>query len=140
MQGLRRVILFDGECATCSRALSFIAPRLPSDVDMSFVALNSPLGEALLADRTRLHQRDSLVYLDEAELLQGAAAVERVLSYIPRWSMAGRLLALLPDALTESAYDLFAANRYRLNTRITACQAPSAALASRLVTQPRNVA
>ena len=133
------MILFDGDCAMCNRALSFIAPRIPREVDLSFAPINSVLGKTLLAGRARVQQRDALVYLDVDELLQGAAAVQRVLSFMPGWRIAARVLAVLPDVLTESAYDLVAAHRYRLNRRLTACDLPSAALAARLVSQPREV-
>ena len=135
IQGLRRVVLFDGQCATCNRALTFIAPRLPGDFDLSFVALESPLAASLLAQRPLDHDRDSLVYLDDAELLQGAAAVKRVLSYLPRWRVVGRMLEALPDSWTESAYDVFAEQRSRWNTRFTLCEVPSAQLAARLLSQ-----
>ncbi|MDP2013082.1 MAG: DUF393 domain-containing protein [Actinomycetota bacterium] len=135
IQGLRRAILFDGDCATCHRALNFIALRLPTALELSFVPLDSDLAKSLLSGRPHNPHRDSLVYLDAAELLQGAAAVKRVLSLIPRWRVVGKLLEVLPDALTESAYDVFAANRYRWNRRLAVCELPDARLAARLVPQ-----
>ncbi len=133
--GLRRVILFDGDCATCNRALNFIAPRLPKNLALSFVPLESALASALLSDSAHDLDRDAIVYLDDAELLQGAAAIERVLSFIPRWRVVGQLLAVLPDVLAELAYDVFAANRYRWNRQLRTCDVPSAQLAARLVPQ-----
>ena len=133
IQGLRRVVLFDGDCATCNRALGFVSRRLPDDVELSFVALDSSLAQLLLEGRPREQGRDSLVYLDDAELLQGAAAVTRILSFLPRWKEAGRMLQALPSTWTESGYDLFARNRYRLNRRMSRCEVPSAQLAARLI-------
>lgn len=135
IQGLRGVILFDGECATCNRALNFIAMRLPMSLELSFVPLDSELSKSLLAGRPHNPGRDSLVYLDGVELLQGAAAVKRVLSLIPRWRVVGQLLELLPESWTESAYDVFAANRYRWNGQLAVCELPDAQLAARLIRQ-----
>lgn len=124
--------MFDAECATCNRALMFMASRLPRDCELSFVRAGSQCAEALLADRPHKRERDSLVYLDDTELLQGGAAVLRALSLIPRWRIVGKVLELLPDSFVESAYDNFAANRYRWNRGPNACPAPSAQLAERL--------
>ena len=135
MQALRRVVLFDGECATCNRALSFIARHLPDGVELSFVPLRTPLAEAMLAGTHCDRSRDALVYLDERELLQGAAAVKRILALMPRWRVLGRLLDAMPDSITESAYDLIAANRHRFSSNRKDCPVPGPRLAARLVSQ-----
>ncbi len=133
-QGLRRVIFFDDDCATCNRALAFLAVRLPNELELAFVPINSNLARSLLADRPRGLERDALVYLDDVEFLQGAGAIKRVLSFVPRWRVAGRLLDVLPDGATEFAYDVFAKNRHRLNGHLKSCELPSARLAARLQT------
>ncbi|MDO8733158.1 MAG: DUF393 domain-containing protein [Actinomycetota bacterium] len=133
IHGLRRVILFDGDCLTCNRVLTFIAARLPHEIELAFVPLESTLTTELLVFHPKLRERDAVIYLDDYALLHGAAAVERVLSFIPRWRIAGQVLAVLPNALAESAYDVFASNRYRWNKRLTACEIPSAQLSARLV-------
>lgn len=127
------MLFFDGECATCNRSLTFLAARLPRDTELAFVALDSPLATALLAGKTAITVRDAVIYMDDCEVLQGAAALERVLSFIPRWRVLGQLLAVLPDALTEAAYDAFASQRHRWNQRLKVCEIPSAQLQARLL-------
>jgi len=134
MQGPRRVIFFDGACATCNRSLTFLAARLQRDTEFAFVALESPLAEAMLSGQAGITGRDAVIYMDDSEVLQGAAAIERALSFIPRWRVLGQLLALLPDAVTEAAYDAFASQRHRWNQRLKVCEIPSAQLQARLLT------
>ncbi len=132
MPGRSRVIFFDGDCVTCNRALGFVAERLPEELEMSFIPLESELAESLLCGHDPIRIRDALIYLDEVELLQGAAAVKKVLSFMPRWRQVGKALDVLPDALVENAYDAFAAKRYLLNKRLTVCEIPSKKLTARL--------
>jgi predicted DCC family thiol-disulfide oxidoreductase YuxK len=99
------------------------------------VPIDSPLAIILLGEHQKVSERDALIYWDEDSLLQGAAAVERVLSLMPRWRVLGSLLALLPERFTEASYDLFASNRYRWNERLTECKIPDPQMAERLLGQ-----
>lgn len=118
------IVLVDGGCAMCSRAMRFLERRLPRDADVELLALQSERGAACAARFRGLAQRDALVLIRGDRACQGGAAVAEALLLLPRWRLVGRALAAVPTRPREQVYDLVARNRHRLFRGPVACSLP----------------
>eukprot|EP00440_Ansanella_granifera_P043828 gb/GFBE01047495.1/.p1 GENE.gb/GFBE01047495.1/~~gb/GFBE01047495.1/.p1 ORF type:complete len:219 (+),score=47.91 gb/GFBE01047495.1/:1-657(+) len=116
----RPVVLYDGVCNMCNRAVDVALEKDPDGRQLRFSALQSEVGRQLLVfcgrraedlssmlvvkpDGTCLVQSDAVLFvgqqLDGSPLLKGASKVAE---------------ALVPKALRNVVYDTVAENRYRV--------------------------
>jgi predicted DCC family thiol-disulfide oxidoreductase YuxK len=126
------LVLFDGDCGLCDRAVRFLAARDPRR-RLRFAPLQ---GETAAPWRERARARPGgpfewLVLVERSErgakatVHVGAAAVARALVVAGgRWALAGRLLGLVPRPLADAAYGAVARRRHRL---AASCPLPSGA-------------
>jgi len=114
------VILYDGECAFCSRWVRFVAAR---DVErrFRFTAIQSGYG-------TRLAQAfgidpgdpDTNAVVHGGEVFFKSDAALTVLSALPRWGWV-RAMRAVPKPLRDAVYNLIARNRYRIFGKYETC-------------------
>lgn len=120
-----KIILFDGVCNFCNSTVNFILKR-DKDKVFHFAPLQSEKGKELLAKHNRLSSNlKSLVFIDEDELLEGVDAVTGIAKYLPGYSLAYRVLKILPNKLTSKSYSLIAKHRYRWFGKREQCRMPS---------------
>lgn len=118
------VIVFDGVCQFCNRALSFIVQR-DSQARFRFVPMQSTAGQELM----RSHQLDpdnpdSLLLIKNGQrYVHSDAAIEIVAELDGHWPLL-RWTKLLPRSLRDSAYRLVARNRYRIFGKVQQCALP----------------
>jgi predicted DCC family thiol-disulfide oxidoreductase YuxK len=122
------IVLFDGVCGFCDAAVGWLVRRDP-EARLRFAPLQ---GET--AARLRARHPEIPGGLDTMVYVEGSGPTERVhlrseavfracaaIARAPRWI---RLAALLPRALTDLAYRIFARLRYRVFGRLDACRVP----------------
>ena len=127
------VVLFDGTCAFCEGAVTFIALRDP-DAYFRFGASQTPAAEALLAAHgvTRQSAR-SLVLIEDGQLfLRSTASLKIARRLVWPWRLFGILL-VVPAPLRDPVYRVVAAVRHRLAGRSNACELPPPEIRSRLI-------
>ena len=127
------VVLFDGTCAFCERAVSFIATR-DDAAYFKFGASQNTAGQALLEafGETRESTR-SIILIEDGRLYRKSTAVLRIARRLPApWSWAAVLLAV-PRPLRDAAYGAVAAVRHRIAGRSNACEIPPPAIRARLI-------
>jgi len=126
--GAAVIVLFDGACAFCNRAVDWLLRRDPEG-RLRFAPLQGETAARLrarhpeipaeletlvtvetLAGRERVHLRSEAIF-------RACAAIAGA----PRWV---GWLARLPRPLTDLGYRLFARARYRLFGRVEACRLP----------------
>ena len=116
-------LVFDGDCAFCTRSADVARRVLPAGVDVvawQFADLGA-LG--VTAERA---QQEVLWVAGDGEVSGGAPAVARALraAGLP-WAVAGLVLSLPPVRwVAPFVYRLVAANRYRLPGGTAACRVP----------------
>ncbi len=118
------VVLFDGTCNFCNDSVNFLLRR-DARAHLRFAALGSEAGQALL----RRHglagiAPDTMAFIaDGRAYTKSSAAIRAVSALGGVWRCFAAAL-IVPRALRDLAYDVFAANRYRLFGRASACAVP----------------
>ena len=126
--GGEAIVLFDGVCAFCNRAVDWLLRRDPAG-RLRFAPLQ---GET--AARLRARHPEIPAALDAIALVETVDGRERVslrseavlracarIADAPGWV---RWLALVPRPLADLGYRLFARVRYRVFGRLDACRIP----------------
>lgn len=127
------IILFDGVCHLCDRAVQFILKR-DLRQQFRFASLQSPAGQRLL-DRFLPEGKDltSIVLIaDGVAYTKSDAALKIAENLRGPWPIL-RILRILPRGIRNRAYDFVARNRYRWFGKHSACLMPSPELRSRFL-------
>jgi predicted DCC family thiol-disulfide oxidoreductase YuxK len=106
-------LLFDGDCAFCTRSAGVARRVLPADCDVTAWQFADLPALGVTAERAQ----SEVLWVDrDGGVSGGAAAVARGLRAAGRpWSLLGVVLGLPPVSwLAPLGYRLVAANRYRL--------------------------
>ncbi len=129
----RPLVIYDGVCVLCSRAMRNIARRDRSGA-IQFASAQSPLGRALFR-----HYRLDPVAFETVLLLRDGRAFGKMDMALEMARLIGgpwRLSAIflpLPRRFRDMAYDLVAKNRYRLFGRTETCMLPDASWRARVI-------
>lgn len=128
-----RVVLFDGVCKLCNGWAKFLI-RHDQQQLFRLASVQSAEGQAILQYfGLPLDHFDTMVYVEDGQLLVRSSAVLRILALLPapwRWLA---WLRLCPAPLRDWCYDRIALNRYRLFGRYDSCLIPSADHAKRFL-------
>jgi predicted DCC family thiol-disulfide oxidoreductase YuxK len=127
------IVLFDGTCAFCERAVVFIATRDPHAY-FRFGASQTPAAEALLAPYgvTRETAR-SIILIEDGQVHLRSTATLRIAARLSApWSWA-RVFLWVPVPIRDAAYRVVAAIRMRLAGRSNACEIPPPEIRARLI-------
>jgi predicted DCC family thiol-disulfide oxidoreductase YuxK len=127
------IILFDGSCAFCERAVIFIASRDPGGY-FRFGASQSPEAARLLVPfgLTRDTAR-SIILLEGGQAYLRSTASLRIAARLTRpWSLA-RVFLHVPVPVRDRVYRVVAAIRHRIAGRSNACEIPPKEIRARLI-------
>jgi predicted DCC family thiol-disulfide oxidoreductase YuxK len=127
------ILLFDGVCNLCSRAVQFVIRHDPAG-RFRFAALQSPAGQRLLVEHgLPADTLDTFVLIEGARCFtRSDAAIElaRRLDGAWRWL---RLAAVVPRPIRDWAYGVLVRNRYRWFGRRESCMVPTPELSQRFL-------
>ena len=129
----RGIILFDGTCAFCERAVTFIARRDPAGY-FRFGASQTPQAAALLVPYglTRESAR-SIILIEGGQVHLRSTASLRIAERLAwPWSLA-RIFLLVPVPIRDAVYGVVAAVRRRLAGTSNACEVPPDAIRARMI-------
>ena len=119
------IILFDGVCNLCNRAINFAIDSDPGLV-FHFASLQSIVGERLLA-RFEIdpNETDSIVLIEEGKAYVKSTAVLRIVRRLGKlWPIIYGLI-LIPRPLRDAAYMAIARRRYRWFGKRETCRRPT---------------
>jgi predicted DCC family thiol-disulfide oxidoreductase YuxK len=127
------IVLFDGTCAFCERAVIFIATRDPSAY-FRFGASQSPQAAALLArhNLTRDTARSMILIEGDRAYLRSTASLRIAARMTFPWSWL-RVCLLVPVPIRDAVYRMIAAIRHRLAGPSNACEIPPPEIRARLI-------
>lgn len=128
--GSRHLILYDGDCGFCGRAVTLVPPR-DSRRAFRYDSLHSGEGERVRADRALpTGEPDSLLVVPAASsedpaVLQKSAAVLFIVRHMDwPWRLLS-IAGLLPGRLLDWAYDVVARHRHLLGREVLSCSLPA---------------
>ena len=130
------VLLYDGVCGFCNKSVQLILDR-DRRGEMRFAALQSDYGQQVVARHPELRGVDSVVYVEPASggervhvRSDAALKVAEYLGGLWKLFLAARLV---PRALRDYFYDLFARNRYKFFGKYDSCMLPPPEVRSRFL-------
>lgn len=134
------VVLFDGVCNLCNRAVTFIIDRDP-DAYFRFAPLQSEVGSTRLEPEHRglkhgnLKHRDALesvVLLENDQRFTRSTAALRIARRLRGvWPLYAFIV--VPKPIRDRVYRWIAGNRYRWFGKTDACRLPTPELARRFL-------
>jgi predicted DCC family thiol-disulfide oxidoreductase YuxK len=127
------VILFDGTCAFCERAVTFIARRDPPG-HFRFGASQSPQAASLLAPYGLSRQTArSIILLEDGQVYLRSTASLRIAAHLTwPWSLA-RVFLVVPVPIRDAVYRVVAAIRHRVAGKSNACEIPPEGIRERMI-------
>ena len=127
------VILFDGTCAFCERAVTFIARRDPAAY-FHFGASQSPRAAAILAPYGLSRETArSIILIEGGRAYLRSTATLRIAARLGLpWSLA-RVFLRVPVPIRDAVYRVVAAIRHRVAGRSNACEIPPPEIRERMV-------
>ena len=133
----QRIVLFDGVCVFCEGAVEWLTTRDPRRL-FQFAALQGDTAAELRSRHPEIPMElETMVLVERIEDVErvylDSEAVFRVLSVTSSPVRHLALLRVLPRALTDFAYRLFARNRYRMFGRRDSCRVPAPEEAARFL-------
>ncbi len=118
-----RLVVFDGYCLLCNRAVRFIL-RFDRRARFSFAAFQN-LRVKLPDDCAgRWDPSSTILLIEHGSCYFRAEAVIRILRELYGFSLLARLLRLMPLALTNGIYSLVSKNRQRWFGTTDRCMVP----------------
>jgi predicted DCC family thiol-disulfide oxidoreductase YuxK len=128
------VILFDGACNLCSRAVQFVLKR-DGPKEFRFAAMQSEAGRKFLGQfGLPEHGVEYIVLIEGGRCYTKSDAVIRIAARLtPLWRCWALVARLVPPLLRDIAYDLVARWRYRIFGKRSVCMTPPADAADRFV-------
>jgi predicted DCC family thiol-disulfide oxidoreductase YuxK len=112
------VMLYDGVCGFCNQTVQTII-KLDKTGKILFAPLQSEFGKAVVERHPELAQIDSVILLEKLtnsseRILVRSDAIITIARHIGGiWRLA-QLTSIIPRALRDFFYDLFAKNRYKV--------------------------
>lgn len=133
MSSSHGIVLFDGTCAFCERAVIFIANRDRAGY-FRFGASQSPQAEALLAKYgvTRATARSIILVEDGRVYLRSTASLRIAARLTFPWSLL-RVLLVVPVPIRDAVYRTVAAIRHRVAGPSNACEVPPPEIRARMI-------
>lgn len=124
------VLLYDGTCGLCAESVQFVLKH-DRNGTLSFAALDSGFGRAVISRHPELSQVDSMVWLERARgpavekpFIRSDAAL-RVARYLGgAWRLA-TVVVIVPRFLRDWLYDLVARHRHRFIPGARPCLVPT---------------
>lgn len=128
--GSKHLILYDGECGLCSRAMAFTSTNC-SSAEVLFIPLESDAAKALLGDRAFEGGESDTMFVFPKDSRPGCAplAKSEAAFFVARhldwpWK-ALSAFGWLPTSLLDWAYDHVARNRRMMLGPTSSCPVPA---------------
>jgi predicted DCC family thiol-disulfide oxidoreductase YuxK len=119
------LLLYDGVCALCNAAVTFVLKRDRSR-STRFAPLQGETAERFFASHPGLGGTDSMIWIDASGNVStrsdAAIAIARQVGGV--WSALAAIASIVPAKLRDALYDQVARVRYRVFGRYDACPVP----------------
>ena len=128
------LLLYDGVCALCNGAVTFVLKRDRSQATR-FAPLQGETAARILASHPGLAGVDSMIWIDPVGIVatrsSAALAIARHTGGV--WSVLAAIASIVPTPVRDAVYDFVAHRRYRWFGRHDVCPVPPAEARSRFL-------
>jgi predicted DCC family thiol-disulfide oxidoreductase YuxK len=135
---VQAVVLFDGVCNLCTRAVQFIIKRDPHGY-FRFASLQSEYAQALLrahgVSLTLDGRDDTVALIEDGRVYTHSDAGLRIARHLAGPVRLAAVLIVLPRFVRDAVYRLIARHRYRVFGRRDVCWMPTPELKARFLDQ-----
>lgn len=129
------IILFDGSCGLCHRAVRFVLRHERASV-ITFASLQSATGTSLLSQHRIPVETDAMVLVEgDSAYVAGVAAV-RLSRYLRAPYCWLAVFRILPDGFLNACYRQIAKRRLRWFGSVEACELPAPEQQNRFIVDP----
>src|SRR5690606_35202598 len=111
--GMKRIILFDGECTFCNANVQFIINRDPY-AHFNFASIQSDIGQELIRKHQIPSEIDSVILIEEDKAYVKSSAALRIAKKLDGLWHLFFIFMLVPRKIRDGAYDIVARNRLKL--------------------------
>lgn len=126
------IVLFDGVCNFCNGAVNFIIRHDPEG-KFRFAPLQSTIGEEMKIEYGISRDVDSIVLIEDRQAFTHSDAALRIARGLGGiWSI-GYVFVVVPKAIRDCFYRLFAKYRYSLFGKKDVCMVPTPDVRSRFL-------
>ncbi|HZT57706.1 MAG TPA: DCC1-like thiol-disulfide oxidoreductase family protein [Pyrinomonadaceae bacterium] len=130
------VLLYDGVCGFCNKTVQMILDHDRRGT-MRFAALQSDYARSIVGRHPELEGVDSVVFVENFDggkrVFVRSDAALKVAAYLGGFWKIFLIGRVLPRALRDYFYDLFARNRYKLFGKYDSCMLPPPEVRSRFL-------
>ena len=127
------IVLFDGTCAFCERAVIFIANRDPAGYFRFGASQSARAAELLAPYGLSRDTARSIILLEDGRAYLRSTATLRIAARLRfPWSLA-RVFLLVPTPLRDILYRIVATIRHRLAGPSNACEIPPPEIRKRMI-------
>jgi predicted DCC family thiol-disulfide oxidoreductase YuxK len=119
------LLLYDGVCALCNGAVTFVLKRDRSRT-VRFAPLQGETAATMLAGRPELAGIDSMIWIEPSgrAFTRSAAALAIARHAGGGWAMIASVAGIVPAVLRDALYGAVSRSRYRIFGRYDACPVP----------------
>ncbi|RME03171.1 MAG: thiol-disulfide oxidoreductase DCC family protein [Planctomycetota bacterium] len=134
----KMVILFDGVCYFCNRAVRFIIKRDPK-ARFVFASLQSPIGQKLLQHYGLPTTLNSMVLIQGERYFLRSDAALKIASHLAGFYRLLGIFWIVPRFVRDIFYNLVARNRYKWWGKLDSCPIPTAEEKSRFLNEKKDL-
>lgn len=129
------VILFDGICNLCNKAVNFVIKRDKKSV-LKFATLQSDLAAKILSDKNFLFtDLNSFVFIEEGVVYVRSTAALRVCRYLNGLRPLMYGFIIIPISIRDLIYNWISRNRYCWFGKKETCMIPTQDVKARLLNE-----
>jgi predicted DCC family thiol-disulfide oxidoreductase YuxK len=124
MSADRPVLFYDGVCALCNGAVTFVLKRDKTH-EVRFAPLQGETAKAFLATHPGFNDIDSMIWADGDRVAvrsDAAIAIGRHVGGV--WGVLAAIARVVPRPLRDALYDFVARIRYKTFGKYDACPIP----------------
>ncbi|MBT3189012.1 MAG: thiol-disulfide oxidoreductase DCC family protein [Anaerolineae bacterium] len=129
----RYIVIFDGICNFCNGSVNFIIKRDPKGV-FSFAPMQSEIAQELMQKhKIEKEELDTFLLFKNGSVYDRSdAALEITRNLTGFWHLF-QIFKILPKAIRDGLYNLFARNRYALFGKRDSCMIPTPEIRKRFI-------
>lgn len=115
------IVLFDGDCILCNKAVQFIIRRDPGNI-FKFASLQSDYGKSIINNISRnSSDLNSIVLIENNNYFFKSAAVKNIIKELSGYALLYRILEVFPNFLLDYLYSFIAKIRYSIVGKTDRC-------------------